>query len=218
MSRALKKFLTSNKCSGIIYFRTKVLLFYFEWEVLMLEHLKMGINLISKPEQTQPGQSSVTTNNSRSRSGRFTITLRQLVNEIGPLPPNSIVIGGCEDGMHFFLALDDPRPGSILVIGDRGSGKHRLVRSILASAVLLNPPRRLRYALISGNLSRFNGFSSKAHCYAAFEPGTQACELIHELTDLFARRWAGQGTGSPILLLVEDLPQVALVWTPRSMT
>jgi hypothetical protein len=110
--------------------------------------------------------------------------------------------------MHFYLALDDPRPGSILIVGDRGSGKHRLVESVMASAALLNPPRCLRYALISGNINSFNGYASQPHCYAALEPGEQACSLIHELTDIFAKRWAGQGSNSPILLLVEDLTQV----------
>jgi hypothetical protein len=170
----------------------------------MLEHLKMGMNIFSKPVQAHRALISTSRASTKAKSGNFGITLQQLMDEIGPLPPCSIVIGGCEDGMHFYLALDDPRPGSILVIGDRGCGKHRLMESVLASAVTLNPPRRLRYALLSDNLSRFNGYASTAHCYMALEPGTEACDLIHQLTDVFAQRWAGQGSGSPILLF-EDL-------------
>jgi hypothetical protein len=182
-----------------------------------MELLKMGVNIFSRADQTQSKPTSGSRIRSRGEAARFEITLQQLVNEIAPLPRNSIVIGGCEDGMHFYLALDDPRPGSILVIGDQGSGKHRLVESVLASAVLLNPPRRLRYALISPDLNRFNGLSSQPHCYAALKPGAEASALIHELTDIFAQRWAGHGSVSPILLMVEDLAQVCKELDQRSL-
>lgn len=170
----------------------------------MLEHLKMGINIFSRPVQAQRARTSTRKTSTKIKSGNFSITLHQVMNEIGPLPPCSIVIGGCEDGMHFYLAMDDPRPGSILVVGDRGCGKHRLIESILASAVKLNPPRRLRYALLTEHTSH----TGSAHCYTALEPGIEASGLINELTDVFAQRWAGQGSGSPILLIVEDLSRV----------
>jgi hypothetical protein len=79
-------------------------------------------------------------------------------------------------------------------LADRDSGKKRLVESLLESAVMLNSPRHLRYALISNNLNRFNGYSSHPQCYAALEPGNEACALINELTDVFAKRWAGHGS------------------------
>lgn len=182
----------------------------------MLEHLKMSMNIFSRSAQAHRVRTATSRASTRANSGDFRITLQQLMDEIGPLPPCSIVIGGCEDGMHFYLALDDPRPGSILLIGDRGCGKRRLIESVLTSAVKLNPPRRLRYALLSGNLSRFNGFTRSAHCYTALEPGIEACDLINELTDVFAQRWAGQGSGSPILLVVDDLTQARNVLDERS--
>lgn len=175
----------------------------------MLEQLKTGINIFSRSVQSQIARPSARSKvSTKANSENFTITLQQLMDEIGPLPPSSIVIGGCEDSMHFYLALDDPRPGSILIVGDQGCGKRRLIESILSSAVKLNPPRRLRYALLSDDLSQFDGYASSAHCYTALEPGTEACDLINELTDVFAQRWAGQGSGSPILLIVDNLTQV----------
>lgn len=182
----------------------------------MMEHLKMGMNIFSRPAQALRVRTSTNTVNTKVESGSFSITLQQLMDEIAPLPACSIVIGGCEDGMHFYLALDDPRPGSILVVGDQGCGKRRLIESVLASAVTLNPPRRLRYALISDALSRFSGYASAAHCYTALVPGIEACDLIHELTDVFAQRWAEQGSGSPILLIVDDLTQVRNALDERS--
>jgi hypothetical protein len=176
--------------------------------MINLDQLKMGMNIFSKAAQPRNYRTSRSIVSPSGKAQPYKITLRQLVNEISPLPPYSIIIGGCEDGMHFYLALDDPRPGSVLIIGDRESGKHRLVETVLASAVLLNPPRHLRYALISSNINRFNGYTGGTQCYAALEPGEEACSLIHELTDIFAQRWAGQGSRSPILLFVEDLAQV----------
>jgi hypothetical protein len=182
-----------------------------------LEHLMMGMNIFSITGQTLNNRVTRSLVRPKLTAEPFKISLRQLVNEISPLPPYSLIIGACEDGMHFYLALDDPRPGSILIIGDRNSGKHRLLESVLASAVLLNPPRHLRYALISSHLNRFNAYTSGAQCYAALEPGEEACALIHELTDAFAQRWAGNGSRSPILLLVDDLAQVCAGLDERSV-
>lgn len=180
----------------------------------MLEQLKMGMNIFSRHEQLLTSRLA---KDSGRKDKAFKISLHQLVNEISPLPPNSVIIGGCEDGRHFYLTLDDPRPGSILIIGDRGSGKHHLVQSVLASAVLLNSPRHLRYALISQDLKNFNGHIRSAQCYAAVEPGEDASALIHEVTDVFAQRWAGQGSTSPVLLVVEDLTRVCAGLDDRCM-
>lgn len=174
----------------------------------MLQQLKIGMNIFSRVDLARANRRVHPMNGSKVKNELFKISLHQLVNEISPLPPFSLIVGGCEDGMHFYMALDDPRPGSILIVGDRGSGKHRLVESMLASAVLLNPPRHLRYALISNNLNRFNRYLDGMQCYAGLQPGEQASALIQELTDIFAQRWAGQGSRSPILLFIEDLADV----------
>lgn len=174
----------------------------------MLEQLKMGVNIFSITGQLLNSRAPRIDRRTVRKEKAYEISLPELVEEINPLPPYSIVIGGCEDGMHFYMTLDDPRPGSILIIGDRGSGKQRLVESVLASALLLNPPRHLRYALISSNLNSFKRYIREPQCYAAVEPGENACALIRELTDVFAQRWAMQGSTSPILLLIEDFTKL----------
>jgi hypothetical protein len=77
----------------------------------------MDMNIFSKAEQATSNRTAGTPIRSKGKARTFSISLRQVVNDISPLPPYSIVIGGCEDGMHFYLTLDDPRPGSILIIG-----------------------------------------------------------------------------------------------------
>lgn len=58
----------------------------------------------------------------------------------GNLSPKSALLGMCEDGLPFVMDFSNPTPGSLLIAGDPGSGKSRLLRSLLDSASrLINP-------------------------------------------------------------------------------
>jgi hypothetical protein len=132
--------------------------------------------------------------------------LQEIIQEIGPLPPYSIIIGGCDDHSHLYMDLCDPSPGSILVAGDRNSGRNRLLDSILFSVVILNSPRRVRYAMIASDLSGKDYLISRPHCYKAFETDTsEAVDMIFELAEIADYRRNNQQTGSAILLAIDDL-------------
>jgi hypothetical protein len=132
--------------------------------------------------------------------------LQGLIEEIGPLPPYSIMIGGCDDHSHLFMDLTDPAPGSILITGDDRSGRSRLLTSILYSAVVLNTPRRVRYAIVAPDISGLEFLTDRPHCYKATGMGTSdAIDLIYELAEIADYRRINQVTGSAILLAIDDL-------------
>jgi hypothetical protein len=132
--------------------------------------------------------------------------LEGIIADIGPLPPCSIVIGGCDDLSHLFMDLTDPAPGSILIAGDDRSGRSRLLTSILYSSVILNSPRRVRYALIAPDLTSLEYLTERPHCYKAHAKDTgEAIDLIFELAEIADYRRNNQQMGSVILLAIDDL-------------
>ncbi len=129
-----------------------------------------------------------------------------LIQDIGPLPPYSIIIGGCDDRSHLFMDLTDPAPGSILIAGDDRSGRDRLLTSILFSAAILNSPRRVRYAMIAPDLAGLEFLTEKPHCYKADTTDTEeAISLVFELAEIADFRRSNQQAGSAIILAVDDL-------------
>ncbi len=41
----------------------------------------------------------------------------------GPLPPYSLILGACDDGLPFLLDLANPAPGALMIAADAGAGK-----------------------------------------------------------------------------------------------
>jgi hypothetical protein len=132
--------------------------------------------------------------------------LQGIIEDIGPLAPYSIVIGGCDDRSHLFMDLNDPAPGSLLIIGDDRSGRSRLLTSILYSSAVLNSPRRVRYALLAPDLTGLDYLIQRPHCYKAQTTGTsEAIDMIYELAEIADYRRNNQITGSVIILALDDL-------------
>jgi hypothetical protein len=135
--------------------------------------------------------------------------LRAYLAIAGPLPPYSIVIGQCEDDAPLFLNLTDARAGSLLIIGDHQSGKTRLVETILNTGRLLNPPRRVRYALVVQDLTEYQELLGRPHCYKAFPlDSDETLELIVELVETVEQRRMQHSPGSAILFVVDDLAKL----------
>jgi len=133
-------------------------------------------------------------------------TLKSLLQEMGTLPPYSIVIGACPDRAHLFLDLTDPQPGSILLVGESGSGKTHFLHAILTSAIELNSPRRLRFLLIGDDLPEMLDLSNSPHCYQHQWPNSRkAGDLIYEMADLVETRQNEKQEWSAIIIAIDDL-------------
>lgn len=136
-------------------------------------------------------------------------TVYSLLDSIQPLPAYSAVFGTCDDGVPFLMDLRDPSPGAILIIGDPGSGKSRLLRTILTSTSLVNTPDKVSYCLITSNDRNFYAVTEKDHCLAAASPyDREASELIVELSALTEQRRNGRHNGPAVILAIDDLAVV----------
>ena len=134
------------------------------------------------------------------------MSLHDLLDRLGPLPPCSAMIGVCEDGLPYLLDLADPSPGSILVVADEHCGKTSLLQAILASASALNPPEQVSFTVLAPNPGEYemlSGLDSCAGVISAFDRA--ASEVVVELAELVDQRLNSRAHGPIEILAIDDL-------------
>jgi hypothetical protein len=178
----------------------------------MLDHFKQGRDVFEKIDSqlirkyTTRAFRSDPNPKVKTKDSFYWKTLRSIIDEVSPLPIQSIIVGACEDGMHFYMDLSDPGPGSILIASDRGCGKTRLIKSILTSAVELNHPRQARYIILTDKFEEYNSLSRRSHCYQAvslIDGDIQS--LLKDIIQVVESRYNNQYAGSAIIIAIDDL-------------
>jgi hypothetical protein len=135
------------------------------------------------------------------------LSIPEVLAQTGPLPSQSVLLGICEDGLPFLFDLTNPAPGSLLIIGDSGSGKTRLVKSILASAMQLSKPNQLSFSIITPDASLYQDeMLAMEYCRHFLSPEeTSAAKLIENLAQQTEKRRRSNTPGPMVLLVIEDL-------------
>jgi len=132
-------------------------------------------------------------------------SLQSVLSESIFFPPSSVLLGSCEDGVPLHLDLTNPAAGSLLICGDPGSGKSRLLSAILTSAAWLNSPEQVSYYLLVRKTDEFSDLADPDHCQAIQATDKpQAAELIKELLEEIEIRKRGV-PGPAIVLAIDDL-------------
>ena len=133
-------------------------------------------------------------------------SLLALLESTNQMPPYSVILGTCEDGLPFTLDLTNPAPGALLITGDAASGKTSLLRSILASATYLNPPNQVSFSIISFKPEEFAGISGAANCQGLHIPDEDATKnLLVALEKACEQRKRGSIRGPAMILAIDDL-------------
>ncbi len=137
-------------------------------------------------------------------------TLDALLEQNGVMPPYSLFLGACEDGLPFHLDLSNPAPGALLVAGDPGCGKTHLLLAALESAARLNPAERVHLSVIATQAEPFMGLAEKEHCQEIFPVDyPPAGELIDELAALAEARRHSRAHDPAIVLAIDGLAELA---------
>lgn len=188
------------------------------------------------------------------------LSLEALVQRRGePLPENKL-LGVCEAAFDpqglpyrrgrapFLVDLADPAslqpgevpahhqpeaalaPGSLLVAGDPGSGKTRLLRRLLLCAAAHNTPEQAGFYLAAHQPSQFSDIGHLEHCRLVMQTFDRALgPAVQELVDLAEERRAAQqsefapaghspGPTPALILVIDDLASALLSLTEQSIT
>jgi len=118
------------------------------------------------------------------------------------LPTRSLLFGVASDGLPVALDLLDSTPGSILVVGDSGSGKTSFLRVAAQSAVWSQRPSRLQFAVVTASPESWTGWDALPHHMSTISPFNSGIKDL--LFDLTAWAQTDQRNQSR-LLLIDDL-------------
>jgi energy-coupling factor transporter ATP-binding protein EcfA2 len=144
------------------------------------------------------------TNNSASQA---LPNLSSVLREYTPLPHEAIFLGVANDGLPVLLNLRDPVPGPVLIAGDKGSGKTKLLQ-IIARAINENhDPESIRYSVVTENIKPWEQFQQASNCEGVLSFHQ---ELTMNYLDSLVK-WAHSNKQDKkfILLLVDGLEALA---------
>lgn len=144
---------------------------------------------------------------SRPESMPAAPSLREVLAEMGSLPPGALFLGVASDGLPVLLNLHDPHPGPMLVAGDAGSGKTAFLQTIAHSVALTHPSSEVEFGVITNYPDEWEEVQATAHRVGVFPTGHSSTrEFIHSLA-IWAH--ANKDTRRCVLLLVDDLESMA---------
>jgi hypothetical protein len=136
--------------------------------------------------------------------------LEETFSQHDDLPPYSLVMGQCQDGLPLVLDLTDPGSGSFLIAGDDGFGLTSLLHSLMAAVVLGNRPEEVAIHLISPYADDLLYFHHQPHFRISYEPFRPEIEIVlEEMVRLVVER---QRAGSVPTLHLFAIDGLDLLW------
>jgi hypothetical protein len=121
-----------------------------------------------------------------------------------------MVIGQCMDGLPFMLSLDNPRSGSILVVGEHDWSKMQILNAMSVSCCRINHPGDVSWSLITKTPHQYAELVSSQHCQVAINPHDRSAgELVVELASIVEQRRFGREHGSMQVLMIDDFKSFA---------
>ncbi len=132
--------------------------------------------------------------------------LRTYLNTLLPFPLRTGFLGVDQGENPLFFDLMDPRPGSILIVADHDSGKLRLLKTLIYSLILANPPYEIQFSLISARITQWKyEFDRFRNYFSHFTNNYDhpAGRAILDEADRVESRQHGRNIGECRLLVVD---------------
>jgi hypothetical protein len=137
-------------------------------------------------------------------------SIYSILKSFGPFPPYSFVVGVCQDGLPFMISLDNPKSGSILVVGENSVEKTQILKAMSLSASMLNNPEQVRLCVITNKVDRYASLMKYPNCHALLTPYERAAgEMVIEFASIAEQRRSGRERGGVMMLLIDDFQSFA---------
>lgn len=159
-----------------------------------------------QPPVSETDETSKDAEQRDEKSGSFP-SMERLIRESGASMPYALALGICEDQLPLLLYLTNPAPGALLITGDSGAGKTRLLRSAVYSAILMNKPDQLNFYILSDTKAEYTDLAEFEHC-RKLGSLSEAPQIIDELTQIADQRKL-KPADQIILIAVENIAWVA---------
>ncbi len=129
--------------------------------------------------------------------------LSDVLAEFSPLPREALFLGVATDGLPVLLNLHDPLPGPILIAGDSGSGKTRLLQTIARGVDKVHEPENIKYVVLTNHPEEWRTSNHDENCDGILpHSDSMTAKYIASLAE-----WAHANKGGPqtILILADNL-------------
>lgn len=129
--------------------------------------------------------------------------LSEVLAEFHPMPSEAMFMGVASDGFPVLLNLHDPFPGPLLLSGDAGSGKTRLLQTIASATAQMHRPENVQFGVLTNHPDEWNGLEEIPNNVGIFP-------LYHQSAEDFILSLASWAHGNKtsqqsVLLLLDDL-------------
>ena len=135
----------------------------------------------------------------------FFPALSETLEKVSNLPSDALLFGIAADGLPLLLHLRDPRPGPILVLGERGSGKTAFLKLLLLASQRLAAPSGTRFAALTDFPSEFEQVQAPDRLLGVWpaydETGADVLSQV-------ASRVEHPDVDRPLILLVDGLETI----------
>jgi hypothetical protein len=126
----------------------------------------------------------------------------RVLQNTSPLTVDSLLLGFAADGTPLLLNLSDPTPGSVLVVGDRGSGKTAFLQALARSSDRLSDPGDVVFGVLTQTPREWMQIETLPGNMGVYPPAhASAGEILERMT-----AWGQQSrsTGKMTVLLLVD--------------
>ena len=131
--------------------------------------------------------------------------LAETLDRLIDMPGDALLLGIAADGLPVLLHLRDPRPGPILLIGDRGCGKTDFLKVFLLTAQHFCSGSNVNFAILTETPSDFDDFGASDQVLGIWPPYDESsADLISRL----AARTQYPDIHQPLVLLIDGLEAV----------
>ena len=134
-------------------------------------------------------------------------SLEEVLEEIGPLPKETLFLGQAEDDLPILLDLTNPVPGPLLIVGEADAGKTHLLKVIARFVVSTQSPRAIQYGVITDHPEEWKDEIDAPHCVGLFAMDEEgAVDFIQALAIWSSRKPTGRQS---VLLMIDGLNNFA---------